>query len=414
MTDLDLQVRRDQAHASVKPRLPQGVHSATISRIGPSNEVFATIPTQDARVEWGPLIAQDIVPEVGLECLIAITPEPGGHWLVIPSAAAGGGEVGPPGPTGPAGPTGPTGPAGPQGPTGATGTTGPQGPAGSTGATGATGPTGSTGAAGTPGEKWFSGSGAPAGATGIVGDWYLDTANGDIYEKTGTSTWTSRGNLRGPTGATGSTGSTGAPGSTGATGAPGAPGSVWRSGTGSPAGSLGIIGDWYENDANGDIYEKTGASTYTLRDNLTGPQGPTGATGSTGPTGATGAAGTVSPGSWTNIAGRANWVADTTGSSPRWRKDSSGTVFLEGKFRNTAAFAFGGANAIMGDVPTGARPIMNQLITVIDNDVSNGPRPIALQIGTDGTMTILGAGVAGVGGGIASVISIDNIHYLAA
>jgi len=89
-------------------------------------------------------------------------------------------------------------------------------------------------------------------------------------------------------------------------------------------------------------------------------------------------------------------------------------VFLEGKFRNTAAFAFGGANAIMGDVPTGARPIMNQLITVIDNDVSNGPRPIALQIGTDGTMTILGAGVAGVGGGIASVISIDNIHYLAA
>jgi len=58
-------------------------------------------------------------------------------------------------------------------------------------------------------EEWSSGAGAPAGGTGNVGDWYLDTTAGDVYEKTGTSTWTSRGNIKGPTGATGATGPTG-------------------------------------------------------------------------------------------------------------------------------------------------------------------------------------------------------------
>ena len=65
-------------------------------------------------------------------------------------------------------------------------------------------------------------------------------------------------------------------------GADGAPGSVWRSGSGAPAGGLGIVGDWYLNIANGDVYEKTGASTYTLRDNLTGPQGEPGEAGEGG------------------------------------------------------------------------------------------------------------------------------------
>jgi hypothetical protein len=71
------------------------------------------------------------------------------------------------------------------------------------------GPTGPTGAAGTPGENWFSGSGAPAGGLGVVNDWYLDSVTGDFYEKTATTTWTLRGNLKGPTGATGATGGTG-------------------------------------------------------------------------------------------------------------------------------------------------------------------------------------------------------------
>ena len=62
------------------------------------------------------------------------------------------------------------------------------------------GPTGADGPPGTPGSKWFTGSGAPSGslAGSIVSDWYLDSANGDYYEKTGASAWTLRGNLKGP------------------------------------------------------------------------------------------------------------------------------------------------------------------------------------------------------------------------
>jgi hypothetical protein len=127
-----------------------------------------------------------------------------------------------------------------------------------------------------------------------VGDWYLNESNGDVHEKTGSSTWTLRDNLTGPQGATGSQGAQGAQGpqgDTGATGSAGAAGSKWLSGSGAPAGGTGVVGDWYLNDANGDIYEKTGASAWTLRDNLTGPQGATGSTGSQGPQGIQGPSG---------------------------------------------------------------------------------------------------------------------------
>ena len=116
------------------------------------------------------------------------------------------GSTGPAGPAGPTGPTGSTGPPGPQGAVGSQGVQGVQGLKGDTGATGATGSqgpagaAGAAGAAGSPGEKWFTGSGAPAGATGAIGDWYLNSSTGDYFEKTGASTWTIRGNLKGPTG----------------------------------------------------------------------------------------------------------------------------------------------------------------------------------------------------------------------
>lgn len=39
------------------------------------------------------------------------------------------------------------------------------------------------------GSTWHSGTGVPVLTLGVVTDWYLDKANGDIYEKTGVSTW---------------------------------------------------------------------------------------------------------------------------------------------------------------------------------------------------------------------------------
>lgn len=136
-----------------------------------------------------------------------------------------------------------------------------------------------SGAAGAPGSKWYVGAGTPSTGLGIVGDFYLDSSNGDVHEKTGTSIWTLRDNLTGPQGSTGNTGTAGAPGS------------KWYSGNPAPSSGTGIIGDWYLRDANGDVYEKTGSTTWTIRDNLTGPQGIQGIQGVKGDTGAQGTQG---------------------------------------------------------------------------------------------------------------------------
>ena len=80
---------------------------------------------------------------------------------------------------------------------------GPQGPKGDTGPSGDQGPRGPEGARGT---RWFSGVGPPPGdlAGSGVNDFYLEVGsgagNGNIYEKTGPTTWTLRGNLEGPAG----------------------------------------------------------------------------------------------------------------------------------------------------------------------------------------------------------------------
>jgi len=175
------------------------------------------------------------------------------------------GAAGPQGLKGDTGLTGATGATGPSGPMGATGATGASGATGATGAAGAqgakgdigaTGATGSSGANGANGATWLSGSGVPAYSLGINGDYYLNTANNDVYNKV-SGTWTTVANIKGATGATGAMGSTGATGAKGDTGLTGTTGAT---------GAMGSTG-------------ATGA---------TGPTGATGATGSTGPTGPAG------------------------------------------------------------------------------------------------------------------------------
>jgi hypothetical protein len=95
---------------------------------------------------------------------------------------------------------------------------------------------------------------------------------GAVYEKTGASAWTSRANLMGPQGPAGAQGPQGPTGQA----------EGWYSGTGAPAGALGAVGDWYLNTTSGDVSEKTGASAWTVRGNIRGPQGPAGAAGSVG------------------------------------------------------------------------------------------------------------------------------------
>lgn len=45
------------------------------------------------------------------------------------------------------------------------------------------GTNGTNGTNGAPGSVWYSGVGAPAGGLGVNGDFYLNTANGDVYQK---------------------------------------------------------------------------------------------------------------------------------------------------------------------------------------------------------------------------------------
>lgn len=160
------------------------------------------------------------------------------------------------------GATGPTGAAGANGATGVTGAAGPTGAQGPTGAAGAQGPTGASGVV----EQWHSGATAPANSLGSVGDWYFNTATGDIYEKTGVTVWTYYLSSKGTTGATGANGTNGTS-------------SAWYSGNGNVGNGQYNVGDWYLRTSTGDIFEKTGNLTWTQRMNIMGPTGPTGSGG---------------------------------------------------------------------------------------------------------------------------------------
>ena len=182
------------------------------------------------------------------------------------------GATGPPGPqgvkgdTGSQGPAGATGAQGPKGDTGATGAAGPQGPQGNVGPQGAKGDTGATGAQGPkgdPGAQGPAGIQGPQGATGAQG------VKGDT-------------GAQGPKGDTGAQGIQGPQGNPGSQGPQGTPGEKWFTGSGAPSGATGIVGDWYLDSSNGDYHEKTGASAWTLRGNLKGPQGAQGVQGATG------------------------------------------------------------------------------------------------------------------------------------
>jgi Collagen triple helix repeat (20 copies) len=220
-------------------------------------------------------------------------PGPAGADSTVPGPQGPAGATGAPGPAGTTGATGPQGLPGDPGTPGATGPAGPQGlpgadstvpgPAGPAGPQGDPGPTGTTGATGPAGPQGLQGIQGPAGVTGPAGPAGADsTVPGPagpqgIQGPVGTTGATGPAGPQGETGLQGPVGPAGAdstvPGPQGIQGPAGTPGEVWFTGSGAPAGTTGIVGDWYLNSANGDYYEKTGATIWTLRGSLRGPQG---------------------------------------------------------------------------------------------------------------------------------------------
>ena len=181
----------------------------------------------------------------------------------IKGATGSQGPKGDKGDTGAQGPQGEKGATGAQGPKGDTGAQGPQGEKGATGATGPQGAKGDTGAAGTPGSKWYNGTGVTGTSTtgtvfsgsGVssarVGDMYLNTSTGAVYECTtaGAATvakWAYKGSIKGATGSQGpkgDKGDTGAQGPQGEKGATGAQGPKGDTGAQGPQGPKGEDGD---------------------------------------------------------------------------------------------------------------------------------------------------------------------------
>lgn len=134
---------------------------------------------------------------------------------------------------------------------------------------------------GPSGSMWYSGNGTPdqAGSPGIVGDYYIDTSTGLFYRQTSLGVWAGQGSLKGPTGATGATGQTGSTGTSGAT---------WFNGTTVPTSttpSAAVVNDYYLNTTDGTVYKKTSSTVWTSQGSLAGPTGPTGPTGLQGPAG---------------------------------------------------------------------------------------------------------------------------------
>jgi len=266
---------------------------------------------------------------------------------------------------------------GPQGPQGLTGATGQQGPQGQTGTAGAAGTSGANGTSGIDGATWYTGSGTATSTTGVVNDLYLNKTSGDYYKKTSTNTWTLLGNLstgatgatgpqgiQGPAGATGATGpagATGPQGIQGIAGPTGANGSTWFTGTVAPSTGTGVVNDFYLNTSNGDYYKKTGASTWTLQSNLTGPQGATGATGATGAQGIQGVAGITGA---TGATGAAGSNATITMGTIAATSNVNGGTITSGVLTLTPADATNGGVLTTGvQSITGTKTFVNNLKT---------------------------------------------------
>lgn len=117
------------------------------------------------------------------------------------------------------------------------------------------------------GSKWFTGSGVPSTVgDSEIGDYYLNSSDGGVWEKTGEAAWTYRTNIMGASGADGAT---------------------WHSGTAvtsitSNVPSGVVVGDYYLNTNTYNVYKcisTTDSTKWSLECNIKGSQGNPGSNG---------------------------------------------------------------------------------------------------------------------------------------
>ena len=196
---------------------------------------------------------------------------------------------------------------GEQGPKGDQGPAGPAGQDGADGEKGEQGETGPTGPAGADGATWLMGTANPTNQ-GKTGDFYLNTANFDVWSKA-TGTWAKTGNIKGaagvegPKGDKGDTGEQGQPGIQGPKGDPGEAFTIAKTYKSVAEMNAGFATDGVkegqfvmidtgsvEDEDNAKLYVK-GAEAYSYITDLSGATGLTGPAGEQGPQGNPGAKG---------------------------------------------------------------------------------------------------------------------------
>lgn len=94
---------------------------------------------------------------------------------------------------------------------------------------------------GTAGSAWYSGAVEPATFLGVIGDWYLNTSNGQVLSKTGSSTWTLQFTFPSASNNTAST---------------------WLLLVSDPVSTTGVTGNWALNSTNSTIWQKANDTTW--------------------------------------------------------------------------------------------------------------------------------------------------------
>ena len=229
-------------------------------------------------------------------------------------------------------------------------------------------------------NQWRYGATAPAAALGNIGDFYLNTATGDVHYKSAASTWTLTGNIKGPQGNAGATGAAGPQGPAGATGPAGAIGATGPQG---PAGATGLQGP-------------AGVAGATGLTGATGPQGPAGVAGATGLTGATGPQGPA------GVAGATGLTGATGPQGPAGATGLTGATGPQGAAGTNGNAVLNGATAPNNNQGVNGDFFINTATNTIYGPKANGAWPAGVSlVGPQGATGAAGAtGPQGVAGAV--------------
>lgn len=213
-------------------------------------------------------------------------------------------------------------------------------------------------------NQWKYGTGVPAVNLGTAGDYYLDTATGNVYSKTNGTTWILISNImgpQGPLGLTGAQGTQGLPGPTGAVGATGPIGLTGPAGATGAQGPQGIQGLPGTNGTNGAV-GATGSIGLTGPAGATGPQGIQGLPGTNGTNGAAGATGPAGAQGIQGLPGTNGAVGATGPTGAQGIQGLSGTNGTNGAVGATGPIGLtgpAGAQGIQGLPGTNGTAVLN-------------------------------------------------------